>query len=71
MPEITNDVQTVMIDYLCDKCKEGVMRRYGDMIFTTNPPQVPHKCNKCGLERNFTDIYPKLGYRKLKKEENR
>ena len=71
MPEITKDVQMVIIDYLCDECKEGVMLYEGNVIMPTDPPQIPHKCNKCGFEKNFTDTYPKLGYKKLKKEEEK
>jgi len=65
MPEITRDVQMVQIAYQCDECGEGLMIRKDNVMFTIDPPQFPHKCNKCGFEAILTSSYPAMGYRQI------
>lgn len=65
MPEQETKVETVVIDYVCDKCESGIMERSGSAAYLTEPMQFPHKCNKCGFEQTFKEVYPKVGYRRV------
>ena len=66
MPELVNPVQMVVVEYICDECGEGKMRRDGDIVFTSNPIQIPHKCDKCGFKINFNEpSYPRTGWRDI------
>jgi len=60
--EIKKDVKQIMIDFQCPKCKEGYLRPTGQ-VFTTNPPMIPHMCNKIGCDygETFRDkSYPRI-----------
>ncbi|MFW6311365.1 MAG: hypothetical protein ACOC1K_03930 [Nanoarchaeota archaeon] len=56
MPEVRN-VQSQQVDERCPVCKEGWMRPTG-VVLTTQPPQYPHKCNKCNYEQTYQVRYP-------------
>jgi predicted RNA-binding Zn-ribbon protein involved in translation (DUF1610 family) len=61
MPEIKRAVQTVEINYVCDKCGHGMMQRSGEI----NPSsgEIPHRCMICGAEQIFKWIsYPRIDY---------
>ena len=32
----------------------GFMESSSGMVLTSNPPQYPHRCNICGVERHIT-----------------
>jgi predicted RNA-binding Zn-ribbon protein involved in translation (DUF1610 family) len=57
MSEKQTPVQTVVVDYVCDSCGEGHMLPTG-ITLTSNPPQYPHKCDKCGTQDVFLTRYP-------------
>ena len=62
MPEMVAEVKTLSVYMKCDKCENGLMERSGNMIFMSEPPLYPHKCNNCGYEENYPICYP---YQKL------
>ncbi len=58
-------IQMFTDKYRCDECGEGFMERTG-VVLTSNPPQYPHVCDKCGTEKTFTGIhYPCQNYREI------
>jgi|APSaa5957512576_1039674.scaffolds.fasta_scaffold298337_2 hypothetical protein len=60
--EVSKEIKTYRIHYYCDKCGEGEMLPTGKCLMT-NPPQYPHKCNKCNEARGFPDKYPALAFK--------
>lgn len=52
-------VRIFRIEMMCDKCNEGQMKPTG-MVYETYPPQYPHKCDKCGYENTFDEVYPRI-----------
>lgn len=54
-------VDTLVVDNICDECKEGVMRPTGEVL-QSNPPQYVHKCVKCGHTANYGIAYPTSKY---------
>jgi hypothetical protein len=63
MTEIKRDVKQVYVDYECPKCRIGHLRPTGTLL-TTDPPQVPHKCNNinCDYMETFNKMYPYVDY---------
>jgi hypothetical protein len=62
--EERKEVKTIKVDYLCPKCGKGYLRPTGQ-VFTTNPPQYPHRCNnpECDYGETFMGIaYPYFDY---------
>jgi len=51
------DVTLKQADQRCPVCSNGWMRPI-NIVFTTNPPQYPHKCTACGYEATYTVRYP-------------
>ena len=62
MAEMVAEVKILTVYMKCDKCGNGLMERSGNMIFMSEPPLYPHKCNNCGYEENYPICYP---YQKL------
>jgi hypothetical protein len=61
MPEIKRPVQTIEINYVCDKCGHGMMHKDGEMNAQTG--EVPHRCMICGNQQVFKWIsYPRIDY---------
>ena len=61
MPEIKRPVQTVEVNYVCDKCGHGMMEKQGEMDPRTG--EVPHRCMICGDEKVFKWVsYPRIDY---------
>jgi transcription elongation factor Elf1 len=61
MGEIKRAVQTVEVNYVCDKCEHGMMQSCGD----TDPAtyETPHKCMICGHLQSFKGVtYPRIDY---------
>ena len=50
--EIKIEVKTFKVILECDECKDGIMI-YNGIVLTSNPPQFPHICNKCGEKKNI------------------
>ena len=65
MPEQQFPIQIVGVDYICDVCGQGKMEQNGNIILTTNSPQIPHKCPNCGYERTFFERYPTVRYQRV------
>ena len=64
MPEIEQEVKTFTVSCLCEECGDGWMEPTG-ICLTSNPPQYPHKCSKCGEIENFRVEYPRTIYRTI------
>ena len=65
MTEKRTEVRTIMVRLMCDKCGEGEMKPTG-VCLTSNPPQYPHKCNKCGAEVTVRGkTYPRAEYEEV------
>lgn len=61
MPEIKRAVQTVEVNYVCDKCGHGMMQKVGDM--STSSGEVLHRCMICAAEQVFKWVsYPRIDY---------
>lgn len=42
---------------------DGMIESCAGVVLMSNPPQNPHKCNKCGKERYITGVtYPYIEY---------
>ena len=59
--EKTLTVQTLKVDYECDKCGVGYMRPTGQCL-TPDPPLYPHICTNCGHHQTFRVTYPYIDY---------
>jgi predicted RNA-binding Zn-ribbon protein involved in translation (DUF1610 family) len=64
MAERTYEVRTVGVDYLCDKCGDGVMEQTGIML-PMDPPKWRHKCNRCGEVSDLWQKYPTVRWERL------
>ena len=61
MGEIKRAVQTVEVNYVCDKCEHGMMQSYGEADPETQ--DIPHRCMICGHKQVFKGIkYPRIDY---------
>lgn len=61
MAEIKRAVQTIEINYVCDKCEHGMMHKCGELNEDTG--DIAHKCVICGHEQNFQWVsYPRIDY---------
>lgn len=61
MPEIKRPVQTIEVNYVCDKCGHGMMQKAGDMNAQTG--EILHRCMICGHEQTFKWVsYPRIDY---------
>lgn len=61
MAEKKIKVKVYQVTYICDACGVGEMVPTG-VALMSNPPQYPHKCNKCGSENTLRSKYPKTVY---------
>jgi DNA-directed RNA polymerase subunit RPC12/RpoP len=52
------------VEYVCDKCGEGLMEPHGRAAYLSDPIQFPHRCNKCGHEQAFKEQYPAVRWRR-------
>ena len=57
MSEQVTPIEWVRVDYICDKCKTGIMVAT-QYVICTNPPRYPHVCNQCKAEQVFEVMYP-------------
>lgn len=61
MPEIKRPVQTIEVNYVCDKCGHGMMQKEGEMNPQTGA--ILHRCMICGHEQTFNWVsYPRIDY---------
>ncbi len=61
MPEVKRPVQTIEVNYVCDKCEHGMMQKCGEINEDTG--EVPHKCVICGHLQSFEWVsYPRIDY---------
>ncbi len=67
--ETTKEVKAVRVDYKCPNCQQGYLRPTGT-VYTTYPPQIPHKCTHCDYGETFSDKrYPYIDYVEIDKAE--
>jgi len=65
MGEISQEVRTFEVHYICDECGKGEMKASGACLMS-NPPQFPHRCQECGAEKTmFNKAYPFTTYEKI------
>jgi len=62
--EEQHEAKVIIVDYICDVCKEGKMIPTG-MVLSSYPPQYPHVCNKCGSTTNLKETYPTTRFVKV------
>ena len=56
------EVKTFLVECICDNCGEGKMKPTGTCL-TSNPPQYPHVCDKCGATVTVLDMtFPYKSY---------
>jgi len=61
MPEIKRPVQTIEVNYVCDKCGHGMMQKEGETNAHTG--ETLHRCMICGHEQTFKWVsYPRIDY---------
>lgn len=61
MGEVKRSVQTVEVNYVCDKCDHGMMQKAGEMDPDTG--DVLHQCVICGDQKTFQWVsYPRIDY---------
>jgi len=65
MSETRKEVKQVQVDYRCPKCNKGYLRPT-ETVFSTYPPQFPHKCNNCDYMETFSKQYPHIDYEEIK-----
>lgn len=61
MPEVKRPVQTIEVNYICDKCEHGMLEK----IAEANPEtgETPHRCMICGHEQSFKWLsYPRIDH---------
>lgn len=64
MSESKTEVKTYNVDYICDECGKGKMKREGPCL-TSSPPQYPHICDNCGASvTSRRKYYPHAIYEK-------
>lgn len=57
MSEVVAEVKILMVHMKCDNCGKGFMLADNEIRYS-NPPQIKHKCNKCGIIRYYNRTYP-------------
>jgi len=61
MGEVKREVQTVEVNYVCDKCGHGMMQSIGEPDPETQ--DIPHQCVICGHTQTFQGVrYPRIDY---------
>lgn len=61
MPESKRLVKPVEINYICDKCENGILQQAGEMDKETGA--IPHRCMICGAEHSFKwRAYPRIDF---------
>lgn len=61
MPEVKRPVQTIEVNYVCDKCNSGMMQKAGEVDPETG--DCLHHCVICGYEMAFQWVtYPRIDY---------
>ena len=65
MAEVTFEVQTVGVDYICDKCWKGKMV-YKEFEADRLSAPFQHACDNCGDIQSFPEKYPTV--RHLRKQ---
>ena len=61
MPEIKRPVQTIEVNYVCDKCGHGMLEKVGEM--DTQSGEALHRCMICNHNQTFKWVsYPRIDY---------
>lgn len=61
MPEVKRPVQTIEVNYICDKCEHGMLEKTTEANPETG--ETPHRCMICGHEQSFKWLsYPRIDY---------
>lgn len=53
------NIKPVGVKYICEICNDGemIVDHLGETLMT-NPPLIPHKCNKCNSTMHLPKQYP-------------
>ncbi len=62
MTEIRKPVRPIMVNKLCDSCKDGTMHKDGGIVLMVEPPTYSYKCNICGFIEVLSETYPRIEY---------
>ena len=65
--ERKTECRPVWVEYICDKCGEGMMEMQSGLLLT-DPPRHQHKCTHCGYEDHLFEYYPRLRWEPVKVE---
>lgn len=61
MPEIKRPVQTIEVNYVCDKCEHGMLEKVSETHPETG--ETLHQCMICGHQQSFKWVsYPRIDY---------
>jgi hypothetical protein len=59
MPRIRRQIPAVKIEYVCDRCEQGIYRLVSKRPITTSyVHKWQHRCTNCGDLADFTVPYP-------------
>ena len=61
------ELKKFIIRYFCEPCarKGGGEYLPTGVVLLSNPPQYPHKCNRCGETKVFNQKYPRYEYEQM------
>lgn len=61
LKEKLTEVTTLRVEWPCPDCEDGYMVA-DNMVLTSNPPQYPHACDKCGymIYSGIYKRYPRI-----------
>ena len=65
MAERTFEVKTVGVEYVCERCSDGLMLPTG-IYLPTDPPRWRHKCDACGCEDDLLQKYPTVRWERAR-----
>lgn len=62
MSESEKEVRTYLVNYECDSCHSGTMKKTGESRQIGFETLHQHKCSFCGNLQQFPIQYPKVRY---------
>lgn len=61
MGEVKRVMKPIEVNYVCDKCDHGMMKKSGEMDQETG--DIQHQCVICGHQQVFQWVsYPRIDY---------
>jgi len=64
------EVKVLLVTYVCDKCKQGIMQAVKETLVTgtrsitvrSNKKSFPHICSNCGQRTRLPKVFPFMEY---------